>query len=157
MDKTVLTVEGERQLRERLKHLKEVERPKNVQEIAEARAHGDLSENAEYHAAKERQGMLEAQTRDIEAKLSNCEVIDPKKLSGDRVVFGATVVLANVETDEQVRYQIVGMDEADPSKGKINYTSPVARGLMGKRVGDSVQVRTPGGVREYEILEVLFA
>jgi transcription elongation factor GreA len=157
MDKTVLTVEGERQLRERLKHLKEVERPKNVQEIAEARAHGDLSENAEYHAAKERQGMLEAQTRDIEAKLSNCEVIDPKKLSGDRVVFGATVVLANVETDEQVRYQIVGMDEADPGKGKINYTSPVARGLMGKRVGDSVQVRTPGGVREYEILEVLFA
>jgi len=156
MEKTVMTVLGERTLRERLKHIKEVERPKNVQDIAEARAHGDLSENAEYHAAKERQGMLEAQIRDIEAKLSNCEVIDPSKLSGERVVFGATVVLVNTETDERVRYQIVGVDEADPAGGKISLTSPVARGLLGKSAGDTVAIRTPGGIKEYDVIEVEF-
>lgn len=156
VEKILLTVDGERRLRERLKHLRHVERAKNVRDIEEARAHGDLSENAEYHAAKDKQGMLDAQIRDIEAKLSAAQVIDPSKLSGNRVVFGARVVLSNLDTDEQVTYQIVGVDEADPPTGKISYTSPLGRALVGKLVDDFVEVKTPGGLREYEILDVRF-
>jgi transcription elongation factor GreA len=156
MDKIPMTVTGERLLRERLKRIKEVERPQNVKDIEEARAHGDLSENAEYHAAKERQGMLGAQMRDIEAKLSRSQVIDPAKLSGDRIVFGATVVLEDFETEEEVTYQIVGSEEADPKQGRISYTSPLARALIGRQEGDAIQFKAPGGVREYDVLEVKF-
>jgi transcription elongation factor GreA len=156
-EKFPMTVTGERLLRERLKQMKEFERPKVVQEIAEARAHGDLSENAEYHAAKEKQGLLEAHIRDIEAKLSMAQVIDPSKLSGDRVVFGATVVLEDADDDQTVEYQIVGSEEADPKAGRISYTAPVARALIGKQEGDVVMVRTPGGTKEYSIVEVKFA
>jgi len=151
-----MTVTGEAELRRRLKQLKEVERPKVVKEIEEARAHGDLSENAEYHAAKEKQGIIEAHVRDIEDKLSRCEVIDPATLSGDRVSFGATVTLNDFEADEEVEYQIVGSEEADPKAGKISYTAPLARALLGKRAGDTVQFRAPGGLREYEIVGIEF-
>jgi transcription elongation factor GreA len=156
MVKEPMTVDGERVLRARLKYLKEVERPQNVQDIEVARAHGDLSENAEYHAAKEKQGLLAAQMQEIEDKLSRAEVIDPKKLSGDRVVFGATVVLLDFDTDEEVTYQIVGVDEADPKQGKISYTSPLARAIIGKREGDYIEFEAPGGQREYDILKVSF-
>ncbi len=153
MEKVPMTVKGELLLRARLKQIREIERPQNVQDIEVARAHGDLSENAEYHAAKEKQGMLDAQMREIEDKLSRAQIIDPTKLSGDRVVFGATVLLDN---DEQVSYQIVGSEEADPKEGRISYTSPLARAIIGKFEGDSVQFQAPGGVREYDILAVEF-
>lgn len=156
MNKNLMTIEGERLLRERLKHLKHIERPAIVIAIEEARAHGDLSENAEYHSAKDKQGLIEAHVRDIEAKLSLAQVIDPSTLSGDRVIFGATVLLADLDTDEQVRYRIVGVDEADPQAGMISYTSPVARALLGKLVDDLVEVQTPGGTRDLEILEITF-
>lgn len=156
MDKIPMTVTGERLLRERLKQIKEVERPRNVKDIEEARAHGDLSENAEYHAAKDRQGMLQAQMRDIESKLSRAQIIDPAKLSGVRIVFGATVVLEDCESEDEVTYQIVGSEEADPKQGRISYTSPLARALIGKQEGDAVQFKAPGGIREYDILEVKF-
>jgi len=156
MEKIPMTVRGEQLLRRRLKHLREVERPQNVRDIEEARAHGDLSENAEYHAAKDRQGMLNVQMRDVEARLSRAQVIEPTRLSGDRVVFGATVLLEDLDSDEQVVYQIVGTEEADPKQGRISYTSPLARALIGKLVGDFVQFKAPGGIREYDILEVRF-
>lgn len=156
VEKVLLTVKGEAQLRERLKHLKKIERPKNIREIEVARAHGDLSENAEYHAAKEKQGMLDAQIRDIEAKLGTAQVIDPSKLSGNRVVFGSRVLLNDLDSDEEITYQIVGVDEADPKQGRISYTSPIGRALTGKLVDDFVDVKTPGGMREFEILDVQF-
>lgn len=156
MQKNLMTVEGERRLRERLKHLKTVERPAIVIAIEEARAHGDLSENAEYHSAKDKQGIIEAHVRDIEAKLSLAQVIDPSTLSGDRVIFGATVRMEDLDTDEEITYRIVGVDEADPQKGMISYTSPVAKALLGKLVDDLVEVDTPGGTRDLEILEITF-
>ena len=156
MEKVPMTVSGERLLRKRLKYMKEVERPNNVRDIEVARAHGDLSENAEYHAAKEKQGLLDAQMREIEDKLSRAEVIDPSKLSGTRVVFGAIVRLEDVDTETEVTYQIVGSEETDPKQGRISYTSPLARAIIGKEEGDSVQFKAPGGVREYDILEVTF-
>ena len=156
MIKNLMTVAGERMLRERLKHLKHIERPAIVIAIEEARAHGDLSENAEYHSAKDKQGLIEAHVRDIEAKLSLAQVIDPSTLSGDRVIFGATVLLADLDTDEEVSYRIVGVDEADPQAGMISYTSPVARALLAKHVDDLVEVQTPGGTRDLEILEITF-
>ncbi|MBM4355307.1 MAG: transcription elongation factor GreA [Deltaproteobacteria bacterium] len=156
MEKVPMTIAGERTLRERLKHMKEVERPNVVKAIEEARAHGDLSENAEYHSAREKQGMIEAQIRDLEDRLGRAEVIDTSRLSGDRVVFGATVVLEDGEADEQVTYQIVGTEEADPKAGRISYTSPLARAIIGKREGDLVQFRAPAGVREYEVIEIRF-
>lgn len=156
VEKVLMTVVGEAALRQKLKWLKEVERPQVVKAIEEARAHGDLTENAEYHAAKEKQGIIEAQLRDIEDKLSRAEVIDPARLSGDRVVFGATVLLADLDSDEEFKYQIVGSDEAEPKEGKISYTAPLARALLGKQAGDVVQFRAPAGLREYKIVKVLF-
>ncbi len=156
MQKVPMTVSGEQLLRTRLKHLKTVERPQNVHDIEVARAHGDLSENAEYHSAKERQSMLDAQMREIQDKLSRAEVIDPTKLSGNRVVFGATVLLEDLDSEEQVTYQIVGSEEADPKAGRISYTSPLARAIIGKMEGDFVDFEAPGGLREYDIIKVEF-
>jgi transcription elongation factor GreA len=149
-----MTPEGNVRLREELKQLKEVERHKISREIGVAREHGDLSENAEYHAAKERQGWIEARIKDLEDKLSRAEIIDPTKLHGSKVAFGATVKLSNVETEEESVYRLVGADEADLSQGSISITSPLARSLIGREVGDDVKVRMPAGERHYEILEV---
>jgi transcription elongation factor GreA len=149
-----MTGRGYQTLMDELKRLKSVERPKNVREIEEARGHGDLSENAEFHAAKERQSLLDLQIRDIEDKLARAQVIEVSKLSGDRVVFGATVALADGDTGDKMVYQIVGDHEAEPKNGKISISSPVARALIGKCEGDEVQVQTPTGVRSFEILSV---
>ena len=149
-----MTNRGYQTLMDELKRLKSVERPKNVREIEEARGHGDLSENAEFHAAKERQSLLDLQIRDIEDKLARAQVIEVSKLSGDKVVFGATVSLADGDTGDKMVYQIVGDHEAEPKNGKISISSPVARALIGKCEGDEVQVRTPTGVRSFEILSV---
>jgi transcription elongation factor GreA len=149
-----MTSKGYQVLMEELKRLKSVERPKNVREIEEARGHGDLSENAEFHAAKERQSLLDVQIRDIEDKLARAQVIEVSKLSGDKVVFGATVSLADGDTGEKVVYQIVGDHEAEPKNGKISISSPVARALIGRSEGDEVQAHTPTGVRSFEILSV---
>jgi transcription elongation factor GreA len=155
MDKVPLTARGAELLREELKRLKTVERPKVTEAIATARAHGDLKENAEYHAAKEQQGLMEARIRDIESKLSNSQVIDVTRLPrSGRVVFGSTVHLANMEGGDEPKYQIVGEDEADIKAGMVSVTSPIARALIGKQEGDTVEVKTPGGSRTYEILEV---
>lgn len=154
--KIPMTPEGAAKLREELKHLKEVERPKISRDIGIAREHGDLSENAEYHAAKERQGFIEARIKDLEDKLSRAEVIDPSKLSGTKVAFGASVKLSNVETEEESMYRLVGPDEADLNQGTISITSPLARALIGREVGDEVRVRMPAGERIYEILEVTY-
>ena len=137
-----------------LKKRKSVDRPQIVAAIAEARAHGDLSENAEYHAAKEAQGHTEARINELEDKLARAEVIDPASLSGDTVKFGATVGVADEDTDEEKSYQIVGDDESDVSLGKISVSSPIARAMIGKEVGDSVEVNTPGGGKSYEILSI---
>lgn len=149
-----MTNQGYQRLMEELKRLKAVERPKLVREIEEARDHGDLSENAEFHAAKERQSLLDVQIREIEDRLARAQVIEVSKLSGDKVVFGATVSLANGDTGEKVVYKIVGDHEAEPKNGRISISSPVARALIGKTEGDEVQVRTPTGVRTFEILSV---
>jgi len=151
-----MTSRGYQLLMEELKRLKGVERPKIVSEIEEARGHGDLSENAEFHAAKERQSLLDVQIREIEDRLARAQVIEVSKLSGDKVVFGATVSLADGDTGEKVVYQIVGDHEAEPKNGKISISSPVARALIGKSEGDEVQVRTPTGVRTLEILSLEF-
>lgn len=149
-----MTQQGYQRLTEDLKRLKSIERPKIVREIEEARDHGDLSENAEFHAAKERQSLLDVQIRDIEDKLARAQVIEVSKLSGDKVVFGATVTLADADTGENVVYQIVGDHEAAPKNGKISISSPVARALIGKFEGDEVQVRTPTGIRTFEVLRL---
>ncbi len=151
-----MTNQGYQRLTEELKRLKSVERPKLVLEIEEARGHGDLSENAEFHAAKDRQSLLDVQIREIEDKLARAQVIDVSKLSGDKVVFGATVSLADNDTGEKVVYQIVGDHEAEPKNGKISISSPIARALIGKSEGDEVQVRTPTGIRNLEILSLNF-
>jgi transcription elongation factor GreA len=151
-----MTGRGYQSLIEELKRLKGVERPKIVREIEEARGHGDLSENAEFHAAKERQSLLDAQIREIEDRLARAQVIEISKLSGDKIVFGATVSLADGDTGDKVVYQIVGDHEAEPKNGKISISSPVARALIGKSEGDEVQVRTPTGVRSFEILSVAY-
>ena len=151
-----MTQKGYQRLMEELKRLKSVERPRLVQEIEEARGHGDLSENAEFHAAKDRQGLLDVQIREIEDRLARAQVIEVAKLSGDKVVFGATVSLADGETGDKVVYQIVGDHEAEPKNGKISISSPVARALIGKCEGDEVEVRTPTGIRTFEILGLDF-
>ena len=157
MNKTPLTVYGAEALKNELHRLKTVERPSVIAAIAEARSHGDLSENAEYDAAKERQGFLEGRIKELEAKLSNAQVIDPKLLDADgRCVFGATVELEDLESGDTVTYQIVGDDEADVKAGKISVSSPIARALIGKYSGDIAEVRAPGGVREFEIIDVLY-
>ena len=157
MQRTPLTKRGAERLKEELKQLKSVERPRIVQAIAEAREHGDLKENAEYHAAREQQGLVEARIKDIEAKLSNAEIIDVTQLNpGGKVVFGATVDLYDEHEDQEVTYQIVGEDEADIKEGLISVNSPIARGLIGKEEGDEVEVKAPGGVRNYEIVEIRY-
>ena len=157
MSRTPMTVAGAEQLRVELQRLKSVERPAVINAIAEARSHGDLSENAEYDAAKERQGFIEARIAEVEAKLSNAQVIDPALLDADgRCVFGATVELEDMDGRQVITYQIVGDDEADLKQGKISIGSPIARALIGKFAGDVVEVNTPGGLREYEILDVKY-
>jgi transcription elongation factor GreA len=156
MDKVPMTPEGYNRMRDELHHLRSVERPAIIQAIATAREHGDLSENAEYHAARERQSFVEGRVKELENKLARAEVIDPSKVSGDRVAFGATVKLSNVDSGEEVSYRILGADEADLAKGTIGITSPLARSLIGKRVGDEVKMRMPGGERTYEVLDVSF-
>jgi len=153
-EKVPMLAEGYRQLEEELKRLK-AERPQIVDAIEEARAHGDLSENAEYHAAKERQGQVEAQLGDIEDRLARALVIDPTTLSGDKVVFGATVSLVD-EDDKPVRYQLVGQQEANARVGRISYNSPLGRALIGRQVGDEVEVATPSGDRYYEVAKIEF-
>lgn len=158
MNKIPLTVTGAELLRQELHHLKTVERPAVIAAIAEARAHGDLSENAEYDAAKERQGFVEGRIKEVEGKLSNAQIIDPALLDADgRCVFGATVELEDLENESEVTYQIVGDDEADIKQGKISVSSPIARALIGKYAGDVAEVQAPGGIREYEIIEVRYA
>jgi transcription elongation factor GreA len=155
MNKVPMTVVGEARLREELEHLKKVERPRISQAIAEAREHGDLKENAEYHAAREQQSFTEGRILEIEGKLADSQVIDVTRLpKTGKVIFGVTVDLINVETDEEVRYQIVGEDEAEVKSNKISVTSPIARALIGKEEGDVVVVRAPGGDIEYEIDQV---
>jgi transcription elongation factor GreA len=157
MSKIPLTVAGAEKLRAELHELKTVHRPAVINAIAEARSHGDLSENAEYHAAKERQSFIEGRIAEIEAKLANAQIINPALLDADgRCVFGATVDLEDITSQEVVTYQIVGEDEADIKHGKISISSPIARALIGKRPGDIAEVHAPGGVREYEILDVRY-
>jgi transcription elongation factor GreA len=155
--KVPLTVVGAEMLRAELQRLKSVERPSVIAAIAEARSHGDLSENAEYDAAKERQGFVEGRIADLEAKLSNAQVIDPSRIDADgRIVFGATVDLEDCESGDKVTYQIVGDDEANIKLRKISVSSPIARALIGKSVDDVVEVMAPGGIREYEVLDVRY-
>lgn len=153
MEKIPLTQAGFDKLDEELKHLKTVERPAIIRAIAEAREHGDLSENAEYHSAKEKQSFIEGRVKELEGAISLADVIDPSKLSGS-IKFGATVELVDEDTDEEKTYQIVGEYEADIDAGRLNIKSPLARALIGKEEGDSVDVRTPGGTRSYEILSI---
>lgn len=154
MDKVPITAGGFTRLQDELKQLKSVERPAVIKAIAEAREHGDLSENAEYHAARERQSFIEGRVAELEDVISRCEVIDPKKLTGDTVTFGVTVGVADEDTDEETAYTIVGPYEADISRGFISTSSPIARALIGKRVGDSVEVTTPKGSKSFEILSI---
>lgn len=157
MSKVPLTVKGAEKLKVELQRLKTSERPRIIQAIAEARAHGDLSENAEYHAAKEQQSFIEGRIADIESKLANAQVIDPLKVNANgRVVFGATLDLIDEGTQQEVTYQIVGEDEADIASGKISIGSPIARALIGKEAGEAVEVQVPGGVRHYEIVDVRY-
>jgi len=156
MERVPMTEGGYNRLREELKNLKSVERPAIIQAIAEARTHGDLSENAEYHAARERQSFVEGRIGELEDKISRAEVIDVSKLDGKMVKFGATVTIADDETDEESTYQIVGELEADVSAGLLSVTSPLARAIIGKTVGDQVEVATPRGTKDYEIVKVKF-
>ena len=156
MEKVPMTIEGHKKLEEELHRLKSVERPRIIQAIAEARAHGDLSENAEYHAAKEAQGLNEARVAELEDKLSRADVIDVTRLSGDTVKFGATVSLVDEDTEEKVTYKIVGEIEADVKAGKVSISSPIARALIGKAKGDTAEVTTPRGSRSYEIIKIQY-
>ncbi|MEO5341036.1 MAG: transcription elongation factor GreA [Magnetococcus sp. MYC-9] len=154
--KVPMTVQGEQKLKAELKRLKSVERPRIVEAISVAREHGDLSENAEYHAAKEQQSFNEGRIKEIEASLANAEVIDPSKIRSSKVVFGATVVVLDEETEAESTYQIVGIDEANLAEGMISVTSPMARAMIGREVGDSVVVRAPGGERHFEIIAIRY-
>ena len=152
-----MTKDGYAKLRKELDHLMKVERPKNIKDIEEARAHGDLSENAEYHAAKERQGHIDAKKRELEHKLSHAQIIDLSKLSNEKVVFGATVTLADTESGDIKKYTLVGQEEADFKKGKISVQSPVGKALISHKVGDVVTVKTPAKTVEYEVQEIQIA
>ncbi|TNH03645.1 transcription elongation factor GreA [Testudinibacter sp. TR-2022] len=157
MKQIPMTVQGAEKLKEELEFLKNVRRPEIIKAIAEAREHGDLKENAEYHAAREQQGFCEGRIQDIEGKLSNCQIIDITKMKNNgKVIFGATVVLVNLDTEEEVSYKIVGDDEADIKSGLISVNSPIARGLIGKEIDDSVSITTPGGKVEFDIVDVLY-
>jgi len=155
-DKVPMTADGFARMEAELKHLKNVARPEVITAIAEAREHGDLSENAEYHAARERQSFIEGRVGELEDKMARAQVIDVSKLSGKVVKFGATVTLVDEDTDEKMTYQLVGEDEADVKQGLLGITSPIARSIVGKTVGDSVEVTTPKGVKGYEVLKVRF-
>jgi transcription elongation factor GreA len=155
-DRIPMTPRGVQTLREELKRLREIERPKNVRDIEEARAHGDLRENSEFHAAKERQAFIEGRSRELDGILALADVIDPARLSGSRVVFGATVKLADADTGDEITYSIVGDYEADIKLGRIQISAPLARALIGREVGDTVTLRTGKGSREYQITEVRF-
>jgi len=154
MEKIPFTKEGLEKLKQELKHLLKVERPENIRAIEEARSHGDLSENAEYHAAKEKQSFLEGRINELQDVISRSEVIDPEVGPTDRVVFGRTVLLYNNQTDEEISYQLIGPYESDPENGKISVTSPIGQVLIGKEEGDEVKARTPGGIKEFEIIEI---
>ncbi len=154
MQKIPMTAEGHQALDAELKHLKSVERPAVIAAISEAREHGDLSENAEYHAAKERQGWIEGRVQELEDKIARAQVIDTTKMSGDTVKFGATVTVVDEDTDQESTYKIVGDDEADVKAGKISLSSPIARSMINKEVGDVIEVNAPGGTKSYEILKV---
>ena len=156
MERRPITREGFRRLQEELQRLKRVDRAQNIREIAEARAHGDISENAEYQAAKERQSFIEGRIRELEHRLATAQIIDPGEIRSDKVVFGATVRVLDLERDEEREYTLVGEDEADVENGRISIRSPVARALLGHKVGDVVTVQVPAGQREYEILEIRF-
>ena len=156
MDKVPMTADGYRKIEEEIRHLKTVERPATIAAIAEARTHGDLSENAEYHAAKERQGFIEGRLMELDDLMSRAQVIDTSKLTGDQIKFGATVTVIDEDTEAKAVYQIVGDFEADVKKGKISVSSPIARALIGKEAGDTVEVNTPGGGRSYEIVKVKY-
>ncbi|MCW5731354.1 MAG: transcription elongation factor GreA [Alphaproteobacteria bacterium] len=157
MDKVPMTLRGFQQLEAELKQLKSVERPAVIRAISEAREHGDLSENAEYHAAKERQGFIESRVLELEDKLRRAEVIDVSRLGGSKQIkFGATVKLVDEDTDEKLTYQIVGTDEADIKSGRLSITAPLARALIGKAEGDTVEVTTPGGSKSYEVMKVAY-
>jgi transcription elongation factor GreA len=156
MIKLPMTADGFSRLQDELKRLKTIDRPAIIRQIAEARTHGDISENAEYHAARERQSFIEGRVLELEDKIARAEIIDVSKLSGKIVKFGATVTLEDEESEEQASYQIVGEDEADISKGRLSVTSPLARALIGKSIGDSVEVTTPRGSRAYEVVKVRF-
>ena len=157
MNKVPLTVNGAEKLKEELHRLKTVDRPRVIQAIAEARAHGDLSENAEYHAAKEQQSFIEGRIAEVDSKLSNAQIIDPKTVNAEgRVVFGATVQLLDEDSGKEITYQIVGDDEANIAQGMVSISSPIARALIGKESGESVEVRVPDGTRHYEIIDVRY-
>ena len=157
MNRIPMTAKGAQRLRQQLDRLKSVERPKIIQALKEARAHGDLSENAEYHAARERQGFLEGRIATVEEALAVAEIIEVEKIdAGDKIVFGATVGLLNLENEQEVRYQIVGEKEADIDQGLLSVTAPIARALIGKEEGDVIEVNAPGGVIEYEVLSVAY-
>lgn len=151
-----ITKEGFEKITEELKHLKKIERPDIIKKIAEARSHGDLSENAEYHAARERQSFIEGRIAYIEGIVADSEVIDVSKMSGDKVLFGATVTLMDVESEAEIKYTLVGEAESDPKKGRLSVASPIGRALIGKEEGDEVKVQTPSGIKEYEIIEVKY-
>jgi transcription elongation factor GreA len=155
VERIPITKEGYQVLKKELENLKTVERPRNIEAIEIARAHGDLSENAEYDAAKERQSFIQGRINELEYKLANADVIDPSKLAKDKAVFGAVILLENVDTGEEVKYQLVGPDESDIDKGKISVTSPLGKGILGKVPGDEVTFQAPGGKRVYEIVEIL--
>ena len=156
MDKLPITYQGFEKLEIELKNLKSVERPNVIKSIAEAREHGDLSENAEYHAAKEKQSFIEGRIADLENKISRAEVIDTKKLKSDKIIFGATVTLGDLESKKNIIYQIVGTEEADVENGKISISSPLAKALLGKKVDETIEVYSPGGSKEYEIENIKF-
>lgn len=155
MERIPITKEGYEALKRESEHLKYVERPSVIRSIEEARAHGDLSENAEYDAAKERQAFVEGRIAELAHKIAHADVIDPKTVSTESVVFGCTVVLENLETEEEVRYQLVGADESDVAKGRISVVSPLGRAMIGKKVGDEVVIQAPGGKREFEVIDIL--
>jgi transcription elongation factor GreA len=154
MERVPITREGLEKIRAELEHIKGVERPRNIRAIEEARAHGDLSENAEYHAAKERQSFLEGKIAELENAIGKAEVIDVESGQSERVVFGKTVLLYNIETEEEIEYQLLGPYESEPEKGKISVSSPLGQALIGREVGDEVKVKTPGGIQEFEIIEI---
>ncbi len=156
MQKVPMTPQGHRKLKEELEKLLKVDRPQNIKAIAEARAHGDLSENAEYHAAKEKQSFIAGRIQEIKSKLALAQVIDPTTISQDKIAFGATVKLLDVDSDEEKKYMLVGPDESDIKQGKISIQSPIARSLIGKEEGDVVIVKAPAKTMEYEILEISF-